>query len=570
MNFQQSLVSYKRVSITIQGKPVIQDVSFQIYRHEIVGLVGESGSGKSMTALSLLGLLPQYAQIHTTDGIYFYPHQTAIRLDNIEEKRFRTIRGRQIGIIFQEPMTSLNPSKKCGKQIEEVLHIHRNLNAKQRKERVLQLLSDVMLPEPETTYHKYPHQLSGGQRQRVMIAMALACEPHLLIADEPTTALDVIVQKHIIELLASLQQKYPFSILFITHDISLVRLICHRAYVMWKGKIVEELNRVQLLNNQFTHPYTRGLFSCKPTPAMKYQALPTIRDYLENNVAVRANTYHSSELHSSAENKTNLIEVIGLSKYFDLKKYSTPFFKSYYKAVDDVNLIIYKNETLGLVGQSGCGKSTLSRLLLRLMEPTSGRILYEGQSIFDFSKKQLTAFRRKAQIIFQDPYSSLHPSKRILDALLEPLNVHNILENKKSRKDYIVYMLEKTGLDADSIYKYPHQFSGGQRQRICIARALLLQPKFIICDEPVSSLDVSVQAQVLNLLNELKKEFGLTYLFISHNLSVVYHMSDRIAVMHKGQIIECDTAYNILYHPQHSYTRQLIDSSPEVWTISPV
>lgn len=557
----QLVLLIDRLSVSINTKPILLDVSLNIGKNEIVGLVGESGSGKSMTALSIMGLLPKGALMQSKGGIFFNLGNQQLRLDELDEKTFRRLRGNHIAIIFQEPMTSLNPSKKCGKQIEEVLLIHKSIKSKDRKTKVLQLLTDVRLPDPENIYHLYPHQLSGGQRQRIMIAMALACNPKLLIADEPTTALDTITQKHIINLILTLQQKYSLSVLFITHDIGLVRFLCNRAYVLLEGQIVEELSRTQLLQNNYSHTYTLGLFSCRPTIASKNKPLITIQSYLNKNL--QANFEISASKNISNKSDKVLVEIKQLSKDFELKSYSSRFFSLHFKAVNQVNLTIYRNETLGLVGLSGCGKTTLARLILRLTEPTFGQVMFNGEDIYKYSTNELRNFRKKAQIIFQDPYSSLHPTKKIINSLLEPLVVHNILNNKKSRIEYIVFMLEKTGLNADCIYKYPHEFSGGQRQRICIARALLLKPEFIVCDEPVSSLDMSIQAQVINLLNELKKEFGLTYLFISHDLSLVYYMSDRIAVMNKGQIIEVDTAYKILYESKETYTRQLIDSAPE-------
>ncbi len=553
------LLHVRNLSISFGNIPVVNNISFSISKGEIAGIVGESGSGKSMTALSLMGLCPPGAKVQTDGGIEFQTDQKKISdISEFSEKQFRNIRGNQISMIFQEPMTSLNAVQKCGLQVAEILRIHKNAKRKEIYRKVIELFHEVLLPDPETTFQKYPHQLSGGQRQRVMIAMALACNPQLLIADEPTTALDVTVQKTILSLLKSLQQKYGMSILFISHDLGVISEICDRILVMHKGKIVEEQSSSQLLSNQVEHPYTKGLLACRPPENTRPYRLQTVGDYLSGNVS---HAKIQSEKKVFSDNEI-ILEVQSLSKHFPMGKNFNGKVTSWFKAVDKVSFQVYSGETLGLVGESGCGKTSLSRTILKLLEPTSGQIFFRGKEITQLNRKELKGFRKNAQIIFQDPYSSLNPDMTIGNALIEPLKVHKLFKSRKERTEFAASVLMKTGLSGDDLKKYPHQFSGGQRQRIVIARALILQPQLIICDEAVSALDVSVQAQVLNLLNDLKDEFGLTYLFISHDLSVVRYMSDRIMVMQKGKIVECGDADQVLSSPEHEYTQMLLDSVP--------
>jgi len=423
----------------------------------------------------------------------------------------------------------------------------------------------VQLPRPENIFDAYPHQLSGGQKQRVMIAMALSCEPSVLIADEPTTALDVTVQKTILELISNIQKKRNMGIIFITHDLGVVAEIADRAIVMHQGKIVEE-NTVKNLFQNPQHPYTKGLLACKPPLDKRYQKLPTVADFLNEGSfqSIEITADERKENHKKLYSKETLLKVNHLKTYFPLKKNWLGKTTEFVKAVDDVSFDIFKGETLGLVGESGCGKTTLGRTILRLANASEGEIIYEGSNLLSLSDKELNPYRRKMQIIFQDPYSSLNPRIPIGKAIMEPMQVHGILNSKKQREEYVINLLEKVSLKAEHFYRYPHEFSGGQRQRICIARALALQPEFLICDESVSSLDVSVQAQVLNLLNDLKREFALTYIFISHDLSVVKFMCDRMIVMNKqGKIERMDEADTIYENPQTEYTKALIDAIPK-------
>jgi peptide/nickel transport system ATP-binding protein len=553
------LVEINGLKIQFGKTSVVDNVSFTINNGEIVGIVGESGSGKSLTALSVMRLTPPDAKIITTNGILFYNNSKPTDISQIHQKEIRRLRGNQISMIFQEPMTSLNAVQKCGPQVSEVLHIHRKLKRKDIRKKVLNLFEEVLLPEPEKIYERYPHQLSGGQRQRVMIAMALACNPKLLIADEPTTALDVTVQKAVLQLLRDLQQKYKMSIVFITHDLGVVMEICQRVLVMNKGQIVEELTIEQLVSGNVEHQYTKGLLACRPPADSKPKRLQTISDFLENKPQVNN---VQSETINTEENKNAIIQVRSLNKHFPAGKNLMGKPVAWYKAVDDVSFHIFEGETLGLVGESGCGKTTLSRTILKLIEPTSGNILFNNDDIAFKDRSELKTFRKQAQIIFQDPYSSLNPNMTIGTALNEPLKVHGLMKNRNERESYVVETLEKVGLCSDDLRKYPHQFSGGQRQRIVIARAIVLKPRFIICDEAVSALDVSVQAQVLNLLNDLKEELGLTYLFISHDLSVVKYMSQRIMVMQKGKIVETGPSDEVFFHPGNDYTKKLIESVP--------
>lgn len=549
----------------------VDSVNFILNKGETLGIVGESGSGKSVSALSIMQLISHPGKISSGE-IHFRNNGEWINLASLEEAQLREYRGNKIAMIFQEPMTSLNPVYSCGKQISEAIRLHQKVNKKAAKQKTIKLFKEVLIPLPELTYNRFPHQLSGGQKQRVMIAMALSCQPDILIADEPSTALDVTVQKSILNLLKSLQKKYKMSIIFITHDLGVIAEIADRVAVMHQGKIVEEGDIKTIFKNP-KHPYTKGLIACRPVLNRIQSKLLTIDDFMNadseesvsaliKNVVVE-NKESIEQLKRKYGSGEPILKIQNLSTYFPIKK---PFFQrkqEWIKAVDDVSFEVYPSETLGLVGESGCGKTTLGRSIIRLIEPSSGWIYYKNKNISAYSKSQLRGLRREFQIIFQDPYSSLNPRKSVGNAILEPMQVYNLFDNEKVRKEKAIELLEKVQLEADHFDRYPHELSGGQRQRVCIARALSLDPKFIICDESVSALDVSVQAHVLNLLSELKEEFLFTYIFISHDLSVVKHMSDRLAVMNNGKIIEIGDSEKIYNYPEQEYTKKLIDAVPK-------
>lgn len=536
----------------------LKDINLTLNRGEILALVGESGSGKSVTSLSILQLIPAPPAIFRSGEILFSADgQNTVDLLQRDRYSMQDIRGNQIAMIFQEPMTSLNPVLTCGSQVMEALLLHKQLDKKTARQRTIDWFAKVKLPDPEGIFDRYPHQLSGGQKQRVMIAMAMCCEPALLICDEPTTALDVTVQKTILELIKELQQQSGMGVIFITHDLGVVAEIAHQAAVMYKGQIVEQGNTDQLFLHP-THPYTRALLACRPVNHKRGERLPVVSDFMEPGKEKRTATTGPTP-HPDSE---ILLKAEELSVWFPVKKsiFGKPL--TYTKAVDQVSFDVYKGETLGLVGESGCGKTTLGRTLLRLIEPTSGKITYRNEDLTARKKDSLKPLRKEIQIIFQDPYSSLNPRLTIGAAIAEPMKVHHLHHNDKQRKDKVVELLEKVNLRPEHVNRYPHEFSGGQRQRIVIARALALNPSFIVCDESVSALDVSVQAQVLNLLNDLKKEFGFTVIFISHDLSVVRYISDRILVMNKGRIEESGEADEIYLHPRSAYTQRLIASIP--------
>jgi len=515
--------------------PILSSVTFSLNKGETVGVVGESGSGKSVTALSIMQLLSKKISKITEGEICF--------------------RGNRIAMIFQEPMTSLNPVLKCGKQVEEALLLHTNLSKKEAKRKTIELFHDVQLPEPEKVYSKYPHELSGGQKQRVMIAMSMSCNPDILIADEPTTALDVTVQKSILELLKQLQEKHGMSIIFISHDLGVVAQIARRVLVMYKGKIVEQGETQTIFKNP-QHPYTQNLLACrKNLEGSKVQG---------SKIQGSRFKVQGSVLQSNSSCDITVFKIENLNKFYEVRKTHLFEKQTHFHALENINLDIYEGETLGLVGESGCGKTTLGRTMLRLIEPNSGNIFYKGTNLLNLREKELRSMRKEIQIILQDPYSSLNQRLTIGQMLIEPMTVHHILNSNIGRKKRAIELLERVGLEEAHLHRYPHEFSGGQRQRIAIARALTVNPKFIVCDESVSALDVSVQAQVLNLLNDLKQEFNLTYLFISHDLSVVRYMSDRIAVMQKGKIVELNDAETIYYNPQTEYTKKLIESIPVI------
>lgn len=556
----------------------VDGISFSIGAGETLGIVGESGSGKSVTSLSIMRLINSPpGEIAGGQIVFTAPNTEAVDLLSLPEKKMRHYRGKEIAMIFQEPMTSLNPVIRCGKQITESLQLHLKLSKKEAFHRTIELFNEVQLPRPENIFRSYPHQLSGGQKQRVMIAMAMACNPAVLIADEPTTALDVTVQKAILALMKDLQQKHGMSIIFITHDLGVIAEIADRVLVMYKGKIVEQ-GLVKDLFKSPQHPYTKGLLACRPPLDKRLNYLPVVSDFMELNADGdlieisqknplfdnnTVSSFQREEQHKQLYIAEPLLEIKNLKKWYPLKKKLFQKQRQYVKAVDEINFCVYPGETLGLVGESGCGKTTLGRTILRLIEPTGGEILYKNQNLFKLSNTQMRLLRKKIQIIFQDPYSSLNPRITIGMAILEPMQVHRLYQNNTERKQKVVELLVKVGLDPKHYYRYPHEFSGGQRQRVCIARALAVNPEFIICDESVSALDVSVQAQVLNLLNSLKKEFGFTYIFISHDLSVVKFMSDRILVMKDGRIVEQGEADSVYNNPQQQYTKSLIDAVPK-------
>jgi len=561
-----------------ESTSAVKNISLQVNKGEIVAIVGESGSGKSVTSLSVLQLLPSPPANYSSGEILFLLNNKQHNLLKFSDDKMRDIRGNEIAMIFQEPMTSLNPVQTCGSQVMEAIKLHKKINTESAKQKTISLFEQVKLPEPASIFNRYPHQLSGGQKQRVMIAMAMSCDPSLLIADEPTTALDVTVQKTILQLIKNLQQQHQMGVIYITHDLSLVAEIADKVIVMYKGSIVESGSLKEIFLNA-QHPYTKALLACRPVLHSKGKRLPVVNDFLDTKVkeeivnshpdSYRGSIVNSEQLDSSEKLQTTnykphtILKVKNLKVYFPVRKNFFGKTLLEFKAVDDVSFEIMKGETVGLVGESGCGKTTLGRALIRLIEPTAGKILFDGKDIAHIEKKEMRRMRKDIQIIFQDPYGSLNPRITIGSAIQEPMHIHGILQNNKQRKEKVFELLEKVNLKPEHFNRYPHEFSGGQRQRICIARALGLNPEFLICDESVSALDVSVQAQVLNLLNDLKKEFGFTSIFISHDLSVVRYISDRIMVMNKGKIIETGTAKEVYFHPKNEYTKKLIASIPK-------
>ncbi|WP_442847413.1 ABC transporter ATP-binding protein [Leeuwenhoekiella sp. H156] len=537
---------------------VLQDVDFFIRKNEILGVVGESGSGKSVTSLAILGLLPERISRITSGAIYFEGQN----LLEYSQDQLRNLRGKDISMIFQEPMSSLNPSMKCGKQVTEILLRHTQISKSEAKNEVIKLFNQVKLPRPEAVFNSYPHEISGGQKQRVMIAMAIACKPKLLIADEPTTALDVTVQKEIILLLKELQQQTGMSILFISHDLSLVSEIADRVIVMYKGKIVESGSAVEIFKNP-KEDYTKALIYARPSTTERLAKLPTVADFLANKpLSQPVSTAERNESHRKIYTGTPLLEIKNVEKeYFN----SVSFFgkAESVKAVNDVSFSIFEGETLGLVGESGCGKSTLGNLILQLDKPTAGSIFYKGTDLTKLSTTQLRHLRKDIQIIFQDPYSSLNPRLTVGRAITEAMQVHKLYNSAQERKAEALKLLEEVGLLPEHFDRYPHEFSGGQRQRIGIARTIAVKPKFIVCDESVSALDISVQAQVLNLLNSLKNSYNFTYLFISHDLAVVKYISDRLLVMRAGKFEETGEADAVYENPQSAYTKALIKAIPQ-------
>lgn len=556
----------------------VNQISLSIGKGEIVGVVGESGSGKSVTALSLMRLIDMPGAISGGKILYQASDETAVNLLQLPDATMRSYRGNEIAMIFQEPMTALNPLHTCGEQITEAIRLHTGASSQDARKEVLSLFEKVKLPDPAGMMNRYPHEISGGQKQRVMIAMAISCHPRLLIADEPTTALDVTVQKAILELLLELQQQMDMSVIFITHDLGVVAEIAERVVVMYKGNIVEE-GTVKEVFLHPQHPYTKGLLACRPPLDKRLSRLPVIRDFMETDSqgqihekagAIR-DVMQSLVIPESVMKQREqqlalalpLLEVHQLKTWFPVKRSITGKVLQWAKAVDDVSFQVMTGETMGLVGESGCGKTTLGRSLLRLVEPTAGSIVYKGQDIRSLSAAGMRALRKDMQLIFQDPYASLNPRKTIGAAILEPMMVHGLYSTEQQRKARVLELLEKVNLLPEHFNRYPHEFSGGQRQRVVIARALAVEPSFIICDESVAALDVSVQAQVLNLLIRLREELGFTCIFISHDLSVVRFISDRMMVMQKGKIVEQGAADQVYNHPENPYTQQLIAAIPK-------
>lgn len=554
LSIQELVVAFGKKS---KATEVLQKISFNVHENEILGIVGESGSGKSVTSLSIMGLLPKKAA-HCSGNILFEGKD----LLKIKEREFREIRGKEIAMIFQEPMSALNPSLKCGKQVSEILKLHLKLNSSKAKKETISLFEKVKLPRPNEIYNSYPHQISGGQMQRVMIAMAIACKPKLLIADEPTTALDVTVQKEIISLLKSIQQETKMAMLFISHDLNLVSEIADRVMVMYKGDVVENAATLEIFKTPKAE-YTKALLKARPALDVRLATLPTIASIADKSfVPKEIKPTERAKKHKQIYTQEPILEVFNLKKYY----YSTMgiFSKSKsVKAVDNISFSVFEGETLGLVGESGCGKSTLGKTILQLEKATSGSIKYKGKELTKLPKTEIRNLRKEIQIIFQDPYSSLNPRLPIGQALMEPMEVHRLGKSRKDRKEKALLLLKRVGLDESYFNRYPHELSGGQRQRVGIARTIAVEPKLVICDESVSALDISVQAQVLNVLNELKNDFGFTYIFISHDLAVVKYMSDQLLVMNKGKIEELGDADEIYANPQSEYTKKLVGAIPK-------
>lgn len=557
-----------KVSFSHEGKWIeaVHGIDLDVFAGRTLGLVGESGSGKSVSSLSVMRLLNEKQSRIEADSIQIAGEE----IKDFTEKQMANVRGKRIAMIFQEPMTSLNPVYKCGYQVSEMILQHEAVSKVEAKQRVISLFKQVMLPRPETIYDSYPHELSGGQKQRVMIAMAIACNPNLLIADEPTTALDVTVQLEILKLLRKLQTETGMGMIFITHDLGVVAEIADDVAVMHNGEILERGTVQQILNHP-RHPYTQGLLACRPPMDVRLKRLPIVKEFLDGQwqggkeqilrdlqITDTERLAHLKQLYSQQP----LLKVEGLKTWYPLRKGVFSRVYGHVKAVDDVTLEVFEGETLGLVGESGCGKTTLGRSILRLAEPTGGKVWFDGIEVTALKGQALRDFRKQAQIVFQDPYSSLNPRLTIGEAIAEPMRVHCIETDDSKLRNAVCDMLEQVGLQPEHYDRYPHEFSGGQRQRICIARALAVNPRLVICDESVSALDVSVQAQVLNLLNRLKEERHLTYIFISHDLSVVHFMSDRVVVMYNGQPVEMNDADVLFEHPKNDYTKKLIAALP--------
>ena len=541
----------------------VNNVSFDIPKGKTVGLVGESGSGKSVTSLATMGLIPMPPGQITSGKILFHGEDLLQK----SEKEMRKIRGNRISMIFQEPMTALNPVFRIGSQISEVLRLHKGMSKKQAWNYAIDLLDQVGIPDPKNKIKAYPHEMSGGQKQRVMIAMAIACEPDLLICDEPTTALDVTIQKQVLDLMLDLQEKYHMSMLFITHDLGVIADLADDVVVMYRSNIVEKNHSHNIFKNP-QHPYTKGLIACRPLLEGNPQRLLTVSDYMDEDGSEKSIPAEKFKPmikpdKNDIDKHPVLLEVKNLNTWFPVKGGLFKQTKRHVKAVNNVSFTVHQGETLGLVGESGCGKTTLGRTILRLQQATSGEVIYDGINVMQQDKESLRKLRSRMQIIFQDPYSSLNPRMTVGDILTEPMAIHGIGSNKNERFERAKELMQKVDLKPQHLNRYPHEFSGGQRQRICIARAIGIEPEFIICDESVSALDVSVQAQVLNLLQDLQQDLKLTYIFISHDLSVVNYISDRVGVMNNGEIVELDTAENIYKSPQRNYTKRLLEAIPK-------
>jgi peptide/nickel transport system ATP-binding protein len=535
----------------------VKGISFDVPTNTTVALVGESGSGKSVSAMAILGLLPENAIVAPTSRILYGGGD----LLKASRNALQQIRGKDITVIFQEPMTSLNPVFTVGEQIAEVLRLHMGMSSRQAAARAIELLNEVGIPNPQLRVNSHPHEMSGGQQQRVMIAMAIACEPKLLIADEPTTALDVTIQKQILDLIASLQAKHNMSVLFITHDLGVVGDIADSVVVMQAGEIKEQ-GTVEAIFEHPQHPYTKALLACRPRIDARPRRLPVIDDFMKGEARVAV----AERARGTSPADPIILEVKGLNKTFFLKE--GLFGKRAVEAVKNVSFTLPRGKTLGLVGESGSGKTTVGLTLMRLHDATSGEVLFEGKDLLALSEREMMAYRRRIQIIFQNPYASLNPRMTVGHILVEPMKIHSIGRDERERVDMAFQLLKRVGLSEQSFYKYPHEFSGGQRQRIAIARCLTMKPDVLICDESVSALDVSVQAQVLNLLQDLQDEYGLSYIFISHDLAVVKYISDKVMVMNEGAIIEMADSDEIYRHPREEYTRKLLSSIPKGYELA--
>ncbi|MEI6409286.1 MAG: ABC transporter ATP-binding protein [Bacteroidota bacterium] len=542
----------------------VDQISFHLHEGETLGIVGESGSGKSVTALSIMQLLPAAAQKSAGEILYLPKGKDEpVNLLGLPSEQMRLYRGPEIAMIFQEPMTSLNPVMRCGHQVTEAIQLHTKATFEEARTQTLQLFEQVKLPDPARIFEAYPHQISGGQKQRVMIAMAMSCRPAILIADEPTTALDVTVQKAILDLMRSVREENGLSMLFISHDLGVISEICDRVAVMYQGKIVES-GPVSEIMQAPQHPYTKGLIQSRPSLHRKLHRLPTVPDFLEGKTfdAQVVTPEDTAWRHQALYEKKSVLQVQDLVVRYPARKNWLGKTVEWFNAVNEVSFEVFEGETFGLAGESGCGKTTTGRAIARLIDAHSGTVRYKETELLGLDESEMRPFRREIQMVFQDPYASLNPRMSIGSAIEEPMEVHKLHENSQNRREKVMYLLETVGLKPEHYQRYPHEFSGGQRQRICIARALALEPKFLICDEIVSALDVSVQATVLNLLLDLRAQFGLSYLFISHDLSVIKQMCDRLLVMNKGKMEAVGFPETLYAQTENDYVRRLIEAIP--------